>query len=86
MNEIYYIKPHRSLLRTLKLEFGKIRNTYLLRIIEGEITRNKGKSEFPPIEEVYYEKKGMLKKVYEMSKQLSEEKWNLKTKEKNTKH
>tara|TARA_Y100001970_G_scaffold240696_1_gene303621 strand:- start:42 stop:302 length:261 start_codon:yes stop_codon:yes gene_type:complete len=86
MNELYYIKPYGSLLRTLRLEFGKIRNTYLLRIIEGEITRNKGKSEFPPIEEVYYDKKGMLKKVSEMSKQLSGEKWNLKTKLKNTKH
>tara|TARA_Y100001970_G_C14182575_1_gene830667 strand:- start:64 stop:306 length:243 start_codon:yes stop_codon:yes gene_type:complete len=80
MNELYYIKPYRKLLRTLRLEFGKFRNIYLLRIIEGEITRNNGKSEFPLIENVYREEQEMLRKVREMRKQLFAEKWNLKTK------
>ena len=85
MIELYYIKPYRKLLRTLRLEFGEIKNKFLLRITEGEITRNKGKTEFPPIEEVFDEEQEMLKKVWEMRKQLSEEKWNLKTKEESPK-
>ena len=79
MNVLHYIKPYRRLLRTLRIEFGKIRNKYILRIFEGEITRHNGESEFLPIEEVYCEEHGMLKKVYEIRKQLFEEKWNLKT-------
>ena len=74
MKELSYIKPYRRLLRTLRLEFGEIKNNFPLRITEGEITRNKGKTEFPPIEEVFDEEQEMLKKVWEMRKQLSEEK------------
>ena len=85
MKKLYYIKPYRRLLRTLRLEFGKIKNKFLLRITEGEITRNKGKTDFPPIEEVFDEEQEMLKKVWEMRKQLSEEKWTLKSKEESPK-
>ena len=80
MKELYYIRPFRRSLRTLRLEFGKVKNKFLLRLIDGEINR-KGKSEFSPIEEVFNEEQEMLKKVWELRKQLSEEKWNLKTKE-----
>ena len=51
-----------------------------MRLIDGEINR-KGKSEFSPIEEVFDKEQEMLKNVWELRKQLSEEKWNLKTKE-----
>ena len=81
MKELYYIKPYRRLFPTLRLEFGEIKNKFLFRITEGEITRNKGKTEFTPIEEVFDEEQEMLKKVWEMRKQLSEKKWNLKKKE-----
>ena len=82
MKELYYIKPFSSILRTLRLEFGKVKNKFILRIIEGEIKRDTGKSDFNPIEDVFDEEQEMLKKVWEMRKQLSEEKWNLKTQEK----
>ena len=85
MKELYFIRPYRRSLRTLRLEFGKVKNKFLLRLIDGEINR-KGKSEFSPIEEVFDEEQEMLKNVWELRKQLSEEKWNLKTKEKNAKH
>ena len=85
MKELYYIKPYRRLLPTLRLEFGEIKNKFLFRITEGEITRNKGKTEFTPIEEVFDEEQEMLKKVWEMRKELSEEKWDLKSKEESPK-
>jgi hypothetical protein len=51
-----------------------------LKFIDGE-TNLKGKSEFSPIESVYEDEQEMLKKVWEIRKQLSEERWILKTKE-----
>ena len=84
MKELYYIRPFRRSLRTLRLEFGKVKNKFLLRLIDGEINR-KGKSELSPIEEVFNEEQEMLKKVWELRKQLSDEKWNLQTKQESSK-
>ena len=84
MKELYYIKSYRRSLRTLRLEFGKVENKFLLKLIDGEINRT-GKSELSPIEEIFDGEQKMLKKVWEITKQLSEEKWDLKTKEKSPK-
>ncbi len=70
MKELYYSKPYRRLLRTIRLEFGEIKKKFLMRITEGEITRNKGETEFPSIEEIFDDEKQMLKKVWEIKKQL----------------
>ena len=80
MNELYYVKRERKSLRTLRIEFGEVKNKFLLKFIDGEINLN-GKSEFFPIEEVFVYEQEMLKKVWETRKQLSEERWILKTKE-----
>ena len=80
MKELYFFKRERKSLRTLRLEFGEVKNKYLLKFIDGEINL-KGKSEFSPIEEVYDDEQEMLKKVWETRKQFSEERWILKTKE-----
>ena len=80
MKELYYVKRERKSLRTLRLEFGEVKNKFLLKFIDGEINL-KGKSEFSPIESVYEDEQEMLKKVCETRKQLSEETWILKTKE-----
>ena len=80
MNELYFTKPYRRSLKTLRLEFGEVKNKFLLKFIDGEINL-KGKSEFSPIETVYDDEQEMLKKVWETRKQLSEERWILKTKE-----
>ena len=80
MKELYYVKRERKSLRTLRIEFGEVKNKFLLKFIDGEINL-KGKSEFSPIEEVFDEEQGMLKKVWETRKQLSEERWIIKTKE-----
>ena len=55
-----------------------------MKFIDGEINL-KGKSEFSPIESVYDDEQEMLKKVWETRKQLSEERWILKTKEESPK-
>ena len=82
MNELYYVKRERKSLRTLRLEFGEVKNKFLLKFIDGEINL-KGKSEFSPIEFVYDDEKQMLKKILETREQLFEEKWILKTRGKN---
>ena len=80
MKELYYVKRERKSLRTLRIEFGECKDKFLLKFIDGE-TNLKGKSEFSPIESVYEDEQEMLKKVWETRKQLSEERWILKTKE-----
>ena len=84
MNELYFVKRERKSLRTLRLEFGEVKTKYLLKLIDGEINL-KGKSEFSPIELVYEDEQEMLKKVWEIRIQLSEEKWILKTEEESLK-
>ena len=80
MNELYYTKPYRRSIRTLRLEFGEVDDKFLLKFIDGEINL-KGKSEFSPIEKVYDDEQEMLKNVWETRKQLSDERWILRTKE-----
>ena len=80
MNELYFIKPYRMSLKTLRLEFGEINNKFLLKSIEGEIN-GKGTSEFSPREEVFDNDQVMLKEVWELRKRLSEDRWTLETKE-----
>ena len=80
MKELYFTKPYRRTTRTLRLEFGEVKDKYILKFIDGEINL-KGKSEFSPIEKVYSYEQEMLKNVCEARKQLSEERWILRTKE-----
>ena len=80
MNELYYTKPYRRSIRTLRLEFGEVNNKFLLKFIDGEINL-KDKSEFSPIEKVYDDEQEMLKNVWETRKQLSDERWIMRTKE-----
>ena len=51
-----------------------------MKFIDGEINL-KDKSEFSPIEKVYDDEQEMLKNVWETRKQLSDERWILRTKE-----
>jgi hypothetical protein len=80
MNELYFTKPYRRSLKTLRLEFGEINNKFLLKSIEGEIN-GKGTTEFSPREEVFDNDQVMLKEVWELRKRLSEDRWTLETKE-----
>ena len=80
MKELYFTKPYRRSIRTLRLEFGEVNNKFLLKFIDGEINL-KDKSEFSPIEKVYDDEQEMLKNVWETRKKLSDERWILRTKE-----
>ena len=80
MRELYFTKPYRRSLKTLRLEFGEVKNKFLLKTIEGE-ENGRVKSEEYPKEEVFDEDQEMLKKVWETRKRLSEERWTLETKE-----
>ena len=80
MKELYFTKPYRRSIRTLRLEFGEVNNKFLLKFIDGEINL-KEKSEFSPIEKVYDDQQEMLKNVWETRKQLSDERWIMRTKE-----
>ena len=80
MEELYFVRRKRGNCKTLRLEFGECKDKFLLKFIDGE-TNLKGKSEFSPIESVYEDEQKLLKKVWEVRKQLSEERWILKTKE-----
>ena len=80
MKELYFTKPYRRSIRTLRLEFGEVNNKFLLKFIDGEINL-KDKSEFSPIEKVYDDQQEMLKNVWETRKQLSDERWIMRTKE-----
>ena len=65
MKELYYVKRERKSLRTLRLEFGEVKNKFLLRFIEGEINPEL-KSESYPVETFYYDEQEMLKKVLKL--------------------
>jgi len=82
MEELYFIRRKRGNYKTLRLEFGEVKNKFLLRFIEGEINPE-GKSESYPHETFYDYEQEMLKKVLKLREQLSEERWMLKTRGKN---
>ena len=73
MEELYFIRRKRGNYKTLRLEFGEVKNKFLLRFIEGEINPE-GKSESYPHETFYNYEQEMLKKVLKLREQLSEEK------------
>ena len=66
----------------MRLEFGEIKNKLLLKFIEGAINLE-GKSESFPVETSYDDEQEMLKKVFKMREQLTEERWMLKTRGQN---
>ena len=82
MEELYFIRRKRGNYKTLRLEFGEVKNKFLLRFIEGEINPE-GKSESYPHETFYNYEQEMLKKVLKLREQLSEERWMLKTRGQN---
>ena len=82
MEELYFVRRKRSNYKTLRLEFGEVKNKFLLRFIEGEINPEL-KSESYPVETFCDDEQEMLKKVLKLREQLSEERWMLKTRGQN---
>ena len=83
MKELYSTYPNSKTFRTVRLDYGELREKYVLKTFEGE-EDPKGlflhKSIFPR-EEVFDDEQLMLKKVWELRKRLSEDRWTLENKE-----
>ena len=83
MNELYFTKTNREIIQVIRLEYGQLGETYVLKTFEGEENPNGlflHKSIFPR-EEVFDNDQVMLKEVWELRKRLSEDRWTLETKE-----
>ena len=81
MYEQYFTKINSETIQAIRLEYGQLGEKYVLKTFEGEENPNGlflHKSIFPR-EEVFDGEQWMLKKVLETRKQLTEERWILKT-------
>ena len=80
MKELYFTSPYRRSLRTIRLEYGQVREKFVLRTFEGNIIGRRV-SEGSPKEDVFDDEKELLKKVYETKKGLLEGRWIVKNKQ-----
>ena len=81
MNTLYFTSPYRRSLRTIRLEYGEVKNKFVLRTFEGNINRRKVSEEGSPKEEVFEDEQELLKKVHETKKGLLEGRWIVKNKQ-----
>ena len=81
MKELYFTSPYRRSTRTIRIEYGEVKNKFVLRTFEGNINRRKVSEEGSPKEEVFEDEQELLKKVHETKKGLLEGRWIIKNKE-----
>ena len=81
MKELYFTSPYRKSIRTIRLEYGEVKNKFVLRTFEGNINRRKVSEEGSPKEEVFEDEQELLKKVHETKKGLLEGRWIVKNKQ-----
>jgi len=81
MNTLYFTSPCRRSLRTIRLEYGEVKNKFVLRTFEGKIIGRKVSEEGPPKEEVFEDEQELLKKVHKTKKGLLEGRWIVKNKQ-----
>ena len=80
MKELYFTSPYRKSIRTIRIEYGKVKKKFVLRIFEGNINRRRV-SEGSPKEEVFEYEQELLKNVYKTKKGLLEGRWIVKNKQ-----
>ena len=80
MKELYFTSPYRKSIRTIRIEYGKVKKKFVLRIFEGNINRRRV-SEGSPKEEVFEYEQELLKKVHKTKKGLLEGRWIVKNKQ-----
>ena len=80
MKSLYFTSTCRKSLRTIRLEYGQVKEKFVLRTSEGNIIGRKvyGGS---PREEVFEDEQELLKKVSETKKGLLEGRWIVKNKQ-----
>ena len=81
MNTLYFTSPYRRSTRTIRLEYGEVKNKFILRTFEGNIIGRKVSEEGSPKEEVFEDEQELLKKVHKTKKGLLEGRWIVKNKE-----
>ena len=81
MNTLYFTSPYRRSTRTIRLEYGEVKNKFVLRTFEGKIIGRKVSEEGSPKEEVFEDEQELLKKVHKTKKGLLEGRWIVKNKE-----
>ena len=81
MKELYFTSPYRRSTRTIRLEYGEVKNKFVLRTFEGNINRRKLSEEGSPKEEVFEDEQELLKRVHETKKGLLEGRWIVKNKQ-----
>ena len=81
MNTLYFTSPYRRSLRTIRLEYGEVKNEFVLRTFEGNIIGRKVSEEGSPKEEVFEDEQELLKKVHKTKRGLLEGRWIVKNKE-----
>jgi len=81
MNTLYFTSPYRRSLRTIRLEYGEVKNKFVLRTLEGNIIGRKESEEGSPKEEVFEDEQELLKKVHKTKKGLLEGRWIVKNKQ-----
>ncbi len=81
MKTLYFTSPYRRSTRTIRLEYGEVKNKFVLRTFEGKIIGRKVSEEGSPKEEVFEDEQELLKKVHETKKGLLEGRWIVKNKQ-----
>ena len=81
MNTLYFTSPCRRSLRTIRLEYGEVKNKFVLRTFEGNIIGRKVSEEGSPKEEVFENEQELMKKVHKTKRGLLEGRWIVKNKE-----
>ena len=81
MKELYFTSPYRRSTRTVRLEYGEVKNKFVLRTFEGNIIGRKVSEEGSPKEEVFEDEQELFKKVHKTKKGLLEGRWIVKNKE-----
>ena len=81
MKELYFTSPYRRSTRTIRLEYGEVKNKFVLRTFEGKINRRNVSEEGSPKEEIFEDEQELLKKVHETKKGLLEGRWIVQNKE-----
>ena len=77
---MYFILPYRRIKKTVRLEYGKVKNKFIVKTYDGEIN-DRGTSEESPKEELFEVEQEMLKRVHEIKKGLMESRWVIQDKE-----
>ena len=86
MNTLYFTSPYRRSLRTIRLEYGEVKNKFVLRTFEGKIIGRKVSEEGSPKEEVFEDEQELLKKVHKTKKGLLEGRWIVQNKQSISQH